>query len=188
MQATSARAASRSSYAQHDGRRGGPADARAACRLAGGGRRDRPKGAMVVGMLTDRDIVTAIVAKVVDPSIVSVGEAMSARRRDGARGRFDHRPAGRECAARACDAFPSSTQGARWSDWWRWTICSRSSRRSSIWWSTRCAAAASTNRWHDHEGIDRWHAQRTTGTSNEARDSHASQRQKACRAVPPEPK
>jgi len=36
------------------------------------------EGRIVVGMLTDRDIVTAIVAKVVDPSIVSVGEAMSA--------------------------------------------------------------------------------------------------------------
>ena len=35
------------------------------------------EGRIVVGMLTDRDIVTAIVAKVVDPGIVSVGEAMS---------------------------------------------------------------------------------------------------------------
>jgi len=36
------------------------------------------QGRVVVGMLTDRDIVTALVAKVVDPSIVGVGEAMSA--------------------------------------------------------------------------------------------------------------
>jgi CBS domain-containing protein len=39
---------------------------------------DRPEGRVVVGMLTDRDIVTAIVAKVVDPSLVTVGEVMSA--------------------------------------------------------------------------------------------------------------
>jgi CBS domain-containing protein len=38
---------------------------------------DAPEGRVVVGMLTDRDIVTAIVAKAVDPGIVSVGEAMS---------------------------------------------------------------------------------------------------------------
>ncbi len=36
-----------------------------------------PEGRVVVGMLTDRDIVTAIVAKAVDPSVVTVGEAMS---------------------------------------------------------------------------------------------------------------
>ncbi len=35
------------------------------------------QGRVVVGMLTDRDVVTALVAKVVDPSIVGVGEAMS---------------------------------------------------------------------------------------------------------------
>jgi len=39
---------------------------------------ETPEGRVVVGMLTDRDIVTAIVAKVVDPSIVRVGDAMSA--------------------------------------------------------------------------------------------------------------
>ena len=39
---------------------------------------DAPEGRVVVGMLTDRDIVTAIVAKVVDPSLVRVGEVMSA--------------------------------------------------------------------------------------------------------------
>jgi CBS domain-containing protein len=35
------------------------------------------EGRVAVGMLTDRDIVTALVAKVVDPSIVGVGEAMT---------------------------------------------------------------------------------------------------------------
>ncbi len=39
---------------------------------------ETPDGRVVVGMLTDRDIVTTIVAKVVDPGMVSVGEAMSA--------------------------------------------------------------------------------------------------------------
>lgn len=34
-------------------------------------------GRRVVGMLTDRDIVTAIVAKEVDPTLVRVGEVMS---------------------------------------------------------------------------------------------------------------
>jgi CBS domain-containing protein len=38
---------------------------------------ETPDGRVVVGMLTDRDIVTAIVAKVVDPSVVRVGDAMS---------------------------------------------------------------------------------------------------------------
>lgn len=36
-----------------------------------------PRGRAVVGMLTDRDIVTAIVAKEVDPTLVRVGEVMS---------------------------------------------------------------------------------------------------------------
>jgi CBS domain-containing protein len=35
------------------------------------------KGRVVVGMLTDRDIVTAIVAKDVDPRTLRVGDAMS---------------------------------------------------------------------------------------------------------------
>jgi CBS domain-containing protein len=36
-----------------------------------------PRGRVVVGMLTDRDIVTAIVAKEVDPTLVRVGDVMS---------------------------------------------------------------------------------------------------------------
>jgi CBS domain-containing protein len=36
-----------------------------------------PRGRVVVGMLTDRDIVTALVAKEVDPTLVRVGDVMS---------------------------------------------------------------------------------------------------------------
>ena len=36
------------------------------------------EGRLVVGMLTDRDIVTGIVAKDVDPKMVTVGDVMSA--------------------------------------------------------------------------------------------------------------
>ena len=38
---------------------------------------ESPRGRVVVGMLTDRDIVTAIVAKEVDPTLVRVGDTMS---------------------------------------------------------------------------------------------------------------
>lgn len=38
---------------------------------------ESPRGRVVVGMLTDRDIVTAIVAKEVDPMLVRVGDTMS---------------------------------------------------------------------------------------------------------------
>lgn len=38
---------------------------------------ESPRGRAVVGMLTDRDIVTAIVAKEVDPTLVRVGDVMS---------------------------------------------------------------------------------------------------------------
>lgn len=38
---------------------------------------ENPRGRVVVGMLTDRDIVTAIVAKEVDPTLVRVGDVMS---------------------------------------------------------------------------------------------------------------
>jgi CBS domain-containing protein len=36
-----------------------------------------PRGRVVVGMLTDRDIVTALVAKEIDPTLVRVGDVMS---------------------------------------------------------------------------------------------------------------
>jgi CBS domain-containing protein len=38
---------------------------------------ESPSGRVVVGMLTDRDIVTALVAKEVDPTLVRVGDVMS---------------------------------------------------------------------------------------------------------------
>lgn len=38
---------------------------------------ESPRGRVVVGMLTDRDIVTTIVAKEVDPTLVRVADTMS---------------------------------------------------------------------------------------------------------------